>query len=48
MLLHYMKGNEEESFYCLVHVMEFHDWRGCFDNETTKLIGFIDFLDAVL
>lgn len=47
LLLHYLK-DEEQSFYCLIHVLKVHDWRGCFAEETPKLIAFLDFLDCVL
>ena len=47
MLLHYLK-DEEDSFFCLIHVLKVHDWRGCYAPETPKLIQFLEFLDCVL
>ena len=47
LLLHYLK-DEEDAFFCLIHVLKIHDWRGCFAEETPKLISFLDFLDVVL
>ena len=40
--------DEEDAFFCLIHVLKIHDWRGCFAEETPKLISFLDFLDVVL
>ena len=40
--------DEEEAFYCLVHLMKKHDWRACFDMNTTKLIDLLSFLECVL
>ena len=47
LLLKYLVS-EEDSFYCMVHVMIKHDWRACFDMETSKLIGMLDFLECIL
>lgn len=47
LLLHYLK-NEEDAFFCLIHVLKVHDWRGCFADHTPKLMSFLDFLDGVL
>ena len=47
LLLHVLE-NEEDSFYCFVHVMKTHGWRGCYDGTTSKLISFLDFLQCVL
>lgn len=41
-------GNEEDSFYCLVHIMKVHGWRGCFSSDMQKLIDFINFMSCVL
>jgi hypothetical protein len=40
--------NEEDSFYCLVHIMHVHDWRGCFDLQLVKLAQMKNFLECVL
>lgn len=40
--------SEEDSFYCLVHLMENHKWKHCFDMQTTKLIHLLDFLEQML
>ena len=40
--------NEEDSFFCLVHIMKVHGWRGCFSKEMSKLIELIEFLGCVL
>jgi hypothetical protein len=40
--------NEEDSFYCLIHIMKVHGWRGCFSKDMAKLIELIDFLGCVL
>ena len=37
LLLHYLK-EEQDAFFCLVHVLKVHDWRGCYAPETPKLI----------
>jgi len=47
LLLHYLK-NEEDAFFCLIHVLKVHDWRGCFADHTPKLMAFLEFLDGVL
>ena len=47
MLLKHLE-NEEDSFYCLVHVMQVHDWRGCFNMNTSKLVQLMEFLECVL
>jgi len=39
---------EESAFYILIHIMQKHDWRGCFDMTTTKLSSLLDFLESVL
>jgi len=40
--------NEEDAFYCLVHVMQNHDWRGCYDLYTSKLINLLELLECIL
>ena len=40
--------SEEDAFYCFVHVMENHQWRHCFDMQTSKLICLLGFLECVL
>ena len=40
--------NEEESFFCLVHIMKVHDWRQCFNMEMSKLKELLEFLEQVL
>jgi hypothetical protein len=47
LLLKHLK-NEEDSFFCLVHIMKVHGWRGCFSKGMGKLIDLIDFLGCVL
>jgi hypothetical protein len=47
LLLKHLKS-EEDSFFCLVHVMENHKWKYCFDMQTTKLIQLLDFLEQLL
>jgi len=47
LLLQHLK-DEEDAFFCLIHVLKVHDWRGCFDEKTSKLISFLDFFDKVL
>jgi len=39
---------EEDAFYCLVHIMVVHNWRGCFDPQLSKLASLMDFLECVL
>lgn len=40
--------NEEDTFYCFVHIMEVHRWKECFDMHTTKLVNLLEFLECVL
>ena len=47
LILKYME-NEEDTFYTLVHVMKTHDWRACFDMQTSKLVQLLKFLECVL
>ena len=36
--------DEEDAFYCLVHIMEELDWKGCFSVDMIKLNEFVEFL----
>jgi len=47
LLLKYME-TEEDAFYCLVHFMVCHGWRGCFDTQLSRLNSFLDFFSCVL
>lgn len=47
LLLKHFK-NEEDTFFAFVHLMEKHQWKYCFDMETTKLINLLGFLECVL
>jgi hypothetical protein len=47
LLLKHLKS-EEDSFFCLVHIMKVHGWRGCFSKDLEKLVDLIQFLGAVL
>ena len=47
LLLKYL-NDEEDAFYCLIHVMHNKKWRNCFDMETSKLINLLEFLECVL
>jgi len=40
--------DEEDAFFCLLRVMVYHDWRGCFDDHLSKLNSLLDFLTCVL
>ena len=40
--------NEEDAFYCMVHIMKCHDWRACYDMSTSKQVKLIEFLECVL
>jgi len=40
--------SERDSFYVMVHIMQKHDWRGCFDMQTTKLKSLLEFIETIL
>lgn len=40
--------NEEDCFYCLVHLMKVQEWRLCFNDEMTKLKELLEFLEQVM
>ena len=43
MILHVVE-DEEDTFYCFVHLMKVHQWRECYDLTTSKVIALLDFL----
>jgi hypothetical protein len=40
--------DQEDAFYCFIHVMKKHDWRGCYDMGTTKQVQLLALLESML
>ena len=40
--------NEEDCFFCLVHLMKVQEWRYCFNIDMSKLKELLEFLEQVM